>query len=163
MSIFRHLISIVLAMLVTASVPAAGQACVESTAGTLSMQRGWIRLANDVGEVMPLEVLIADDAFERASGFQHICPEVIGRTLILFLYSREVRASFHMQNVHSPLDIAFFDSAGRVVGVRLMKTYTEDSRPLYGPGGPFRFALEAPAGFFAERGISTGGSRLILQ
>ncbi len=152
-------------MLVTAPAPApaAGQACVESTAGTLSMQRGWIRLANDAGQVLPLEVLIADDAFERASGFQHICPEVIGRTLILFLYSHEVRASFHMQNVHAPLDIAFFDSAGRVVGVRLMKTYTEDSRPLYGPGGPFRFALEAPAGFFAERGISTGGSRLILQ
>lgn len=163
MSICRHLISIVLAMLVTAPAPAAGQACVESTAGTLSMQRGWIRLANDAGQVLPLEVLIADDAFERASGFQHICPEVIGRTLILFLYSYEVRASFHMQNVHAPLDIAFFDSAGRVVGVRLMKTYTEDSRPLYGPGGPFRFALEAPAGFFAERGISTGGSRLILQ
>ncbi len=160
---FRHQISRLLVMLITASLPAVGQTCVESTAGTISMQKGWIRLANDTGRILPLEVLVADDAFERASGFQHICPEVIGRTLILFLYAREVRASFHMQNVHAPLDIAFFDSAGRVVGVRLMETYTDDSRPLYGPGGPFRFALEAPAGFFAERGISTGGSRLILQ
>ena len=159
----RHLLSILFTVLVATPVPAAGQACVESTAGTDSMQRGWIRLANDAGAVLSLEVLVADDAFERASGFQHICPEVIGRTLILFHYAREVRASFHMQNVHAPLDIAFFDSRGRVVGVRLMKPYTDDSRPLYGPGGPFRFALEAPAGFFTEQGISTGGSRLILQ
>ena len=154
---------ILLAMLMVAPLPSAGQHCVASTDGTASMHRGWIRLANDAGAVLSLEVLVADDGFERASGFQHICPEVIGRTLILFQFDREARARFHMQNVHAPLDIAFFDSAGQVVGVRRMEIHTGSGGPLYGSEGPFRFALEAPAGFFAARGVSTRGSRLILQ
>ena len=120
-----------------------------------------IRLQNDVGEVLTLDVLVADDAFERASGFQHICPQIIDQTLILFRYPQEVRGRFHMSNVHAPLDIAFIDGQGSVIAVLLMETYTENDRPLYGPDGRYQFALEARAGFFNTMGISPQSSRLL--
>ena len=122
-----------------------------------------IRVQNDRGIEISLDVLVADDGFERASGFQHICPEVIERTLILFRFPQELSGRFHMQNVHAPLDIAFMGSNGNVESVLLMQTYTQDERPLYGPPGRFQYALEARAGFFQSHAISPQGSRLLLD
>jgi len=110
-----------------------------------------------------LNVLLADDAFERAAGFQSICPSVIEETLILFQYSAAIEGKFHMQNVHAPLDIVFFDAAGRFLQYMKMETYTKDSKPLYGPGRPFQYALEAPVGFFAKNAITAYPSQLLLN
>ena len=137
--------------------------CSVVTEGIASMQLEPIRLANDQGEVLALDVLVADDTFERASGFQHVCPEVIDETLILFRYPGEVQGRFHMQNVHAPLDIAFFDGKGNVVSVQLMETYSDERRPLYGPSGSFQYALEARQGFFSAKGVSPRASKLLLD
>ena len=134
--------------------------CRDTTDGLRAMQRENISISNDAGEVIELEVLVADDNFERAAGFQHICQDVIAETLILFRYKHEVFARFHMQNVHGPLDIGFFNGSGRLIKALRMETYTENSRPLYGPGKPFQYALEAAPGFFAEKGIQTARSFL---
>ncbi len=142
--------------------PATEPACVEMTTGMGSMHHEAIRLLNDEHRELSINVLVADSVAERSSGFQHICPQIIQRTLILFRFAHPVRSGFHMHNVFAPLDIAFFDSFGYVVGVRLMEIYTEDSQPIYDPGGFFQYALEAPAGFFRQWKISTQGSRLIL-
>ena len=142
---------------------AAAESCVVATDGLASMHPETVRMKNDDGEEISLQVLVADDGFERASGFQHICPDVIEDTLILFRYPREVRGQFHMQNVHSPLDIAFMDGDGNVVSVLLMETYSGDHRPLYGPPGAFQYALEARPGFFQSFGISPQASNLLLN
>lgn len=136
--------------------------CVPTTRGVASMAPGTIRLLNDNNTELSIDVLVADDNFERASGFQHICPDVINEVFILFVYDAAIPGRFHMQNVHAPLDIAFLDARGRVIDVQLMRTYTESDKPLYGPGVPFQFALEARAGFFAEHGVSAVGSRLVM-
>lgn len=142
-----------------------GQAaeCVSETAGLASMESEAITLRADDDRRVELDVLVADDGYERASGFQHICPDVIESVFILFRYPAETAGRFHMQNVHAPLDIAFFDSDGRAVSVQRMETYTENAQPLYGPDSPFRYALESRAGFFAELGFSESGGRLILN
>jgi len=137
--------------------------CVSATAGLASMESETITLQADDDRRVDLMALVADDGYERASGFQHICPEVIETVLILFRYPAETAGRFHMQNVHAPLDIAFFDSQGRVVSVQRMETYTESAQPLYGPDTAFRYALEARAGFFAELGLSESGGRLIVN
>ena len=141
----------------------AGASCVAITDGIASMQEQTVHLINDHGKDIALDVLVADDGFERASGFQHVCPEVIEETLILFRYPAEVNGRFHMQNVHAPLDIAFFDGQGSVVAVLLMETYSDERRPLYGPDGPFQFALEARVGFFGANDVSADASRLRLD
>ncbi|MBX2867940.1 MAG: DUF192 domain-containing protein [Acidiferrobacterales bacterium] len=135
--------------------------CVPATPGLKSMHQAKITLLNDEGKPLELIVRVADDAYERAAGFQHICPSVIDQTLILFLYPASIEGQFHMQNVHAPLDIVFFDSRGNFLKYQKMETYTETSRPLYGPGKPFQYALEAPVGFFADNNVTGYPSRLM--
>jgi uncharacterized membrane protein (UPF0127 family) len=72
--------------------------------------------------------------------------------------------NFHMHNVQGALDIAFFNSDGHIVSIAHMSPYESGGpRPLYGPATPIRYALEAAPGFFAARGVSTQGGRLLLK
>ena len=137
--------------------------CMNTTMGVSSMHQERIVLVNDAGERVDLPVLVADNNYERASGFQHICRDVIDKVLILFRYEASVFGRFHMQNVYAPLDIAFFDQDGRLIKTMLMETYTEASKPLYDPGAPFKFALEARKGFFSEVGVFSEKSYLFFD
>ncbi len=149
-------------LLAPACLDALASDCVQSTRGIDSMHRERILLDDGAGTQLALDVLVADDGFERASGFQHVCPAVIDATLILFRYPAPASGQFHMQNVHAPLDIAFFDDRGQAIEMFLMATYRDDHRPLYGPGAPFLHALEAPAGFFAGHGLDAKSTRLLF-
>lgn len=134
--------------------------CAHSTTALESMQQQEITLINDRGDELLLSSLIADSDLERAGGFQHVCPYVIERSLILFVYNAEIGGRFHMRNVHAPLDIAFFDGAGKLIHTESMQVYNALSEPLYGSDRPFQFALEAKQGFFNTHYISTTGSYL---
>jgi len=138
----------------------AQQSCVDQTRGTGTMHTEQVVLVNDSGEEVTVTALVADDGFERASGFQFICADVIDQTFILFKYQQPINGRFHMQNVRAPLDIAFFDHEGRLLQWMKMETYTETSRPLYGPDQPFQYALEARPGFFAANNILSTDSRM---
>lgn len=110
---------------------------------------------------LKIQVKVADDEDERRAGFQHVCPQTIGQTLMLFRFPRSTSVTFHMKNVHAPLDIGFFDERGVLVTVRLMRPYISGGeRPVYPSGQPVRAALEAPQGFFLDNGISSGAWRL---
>jgi uncharacterized membrane protein (UPF0127 family) len=135
--------------------------CVNATMGLSAMQPEQIILVNDAGQHIELSVLVADDNYERASGFQHICPGVVDEVMILFKFPSATFGRFHMQNVYAPLDIAFFDAEGRLIQSLLMETYTENSKPLYSPGKPFQYALEARKDFFKEIGVQTTSSFLL--
>lgn len=132
--------------------------CVAATKGLQSMHTETLTLTNDLGIPVQLKALIADDDFERASGFQYICPKVIDKTRILFRYNAPINAQFHMNNVYAPLDIAFFDGQGRLITTLLMATYTNISQPLYGPNAPFQYALEAPIGWLQSHNLTTNRS-----
>lgn len=137
--------------------------CVLQNAGMQTMHQEGLTLFDDNGKTRHVQSLIADDQVERASGFQHVCPEVIRETKILFVYSQPVYSSFHMSNVKAPLDIGFFDAQGLLVSVMRMHVYARDQRPLYSPGRPFQYALETPVGFFEDAMLSPGRSRLLLR
>lgn len=149
------------ALLATFGISQAQTKCVNATMGLSAMHQEQIILVNDAGHHVELSVFVADDNYERASGFQHICPGVVDETMILFKYPAAVFGRFHMQNVFAPLDIAFFDAEGRLIQTLLMETYTEDSKPLYDPGQPFQYALEARRDFFKEIGVQTSSSYLL--
>lgn len=83
---------------------------------------------------------------------------------MLFLYSTDqpANAGFWMFRTRIPLEIAYADSAGRIVSVRYMAPC--DARiasgcPTYEPGRVYRTALEVNAGVLSGRGIGVG-SRL---
>ena len=155
-------ISALLLLLCLQTVSTASE-CVNITDGMRSMTKSTITLLNNQGKPISLNVLVADDDRERGAGFQHICPEVIDKTLILFVYPSETRGRFHMHNVHAALDIAFFDRHGALVKQELMKTYSGNSTPLYGPKTPFQFALEARQGYFAELDATAFPSQLLFN
>ncbi len=106
-----------------------------------------------------LRVKLADTGERQAAGFQCATREEIERTLILFDFGKEIFTQFHMQNVPAPLDIAFIKDDGRMFAILKMDPSPTE---LYGPLGPFRYALEAHASFFASQGIRQGEARLVV-
>lgn len=109
------------------------------------------------GGRVTLEVRVAAAPVELEAGFQHVEPGVIAKNRILFVLPQEMDVRFHMRNVKAPLDIAFLDSTGLVIATDRMEP--SDTR-TWGPGRPFRYALEGPAGFLADAGIVAGRARM---
>lgn len=115
-----------------------------------------VKLRREDGEVIRIRSRIADSPRERAAGFQHICPEIIQLSSILFVYETPTNSSFHMFNVHDSLDIGFFGQDRKLIAVlRMMPQKTGDeSAKVYSIGSKeFLHALETRADFFAEHGL----------
>src|SRR5262249_9575762 len=107
-----------------------------------------------------LRVRTADTPDRQAGGFQCATPEEIHRSLLLFDFGNEIITQFHMKNVPAPLDIAFIKADGRIFSILRMEP---SPTQLYGPMGPFRYALEARAGFYQSQGIRQGEARLVIS
>jgi uncharacterized membrane protein (UPF0127 family) len=73
---------------------------------------------------------------------------------LLFAFPEPVDARFFMKGASMPLDIAFFDAAGTCLHVVTMPLCSADPCPTFGPGAPYRWAIEAPAGTLV--GIAEG-------
>ncbi len=117
-------------------------------------------LSLDTGaKTLALRVKVADTPERQAGGFQCATPDEIKRSLILFDFGGEVTTQFHMKNVPAALDIAFIKADGRIFSILRMEP---SPTRLYGPMGPFRYAIEARAGFYESQGIKQGESRLVL-
>jgi len=110
-------------------------------------------------KTLAMRVKAADTSERQAGGFQCATPAEIQRHLILFDFGDEVLTQFHMQNVPAPLDIAFIKADGRIFAILRMEP---SPTQLYGPMGPFRYALEARAGFYESQGIRQGEARVVL-
>lgn len=68
---------------------------------------------------------------------------------MLFVFPQSISGGFWMKDTLIPLDIAFFEAGGDLVEVLEMQPCRADPCPSYGPGAPYRWALEAPAGELA--------------
>ncbi len=115
-----------------------------------------VKLRRADGEVIRIRSRIADSPRERAAGFQHICPEIIQLSSILFVYKTPTSSSFHMFNVHDSLDIGFFGQDRKLIAVLRMtpQGIDDESAKLYSIGSKeFVHALETRAEFFAEHGL----------
>ncbi len=150
-----------LAMMLWGTATAAS--CQDANPGMAVMQVGTISLRDDAGKIIDITAHIADDDMERSQGYQHICPEIIDKTTMLFVYARPVDGRFHMRNVKAALDIGFFDEKGRLVRVLAMDTYADGNHRLYHPGRPFQYALEARVGFFKHHHLSANRAWLVLH
>jgi hypothetical protein len=112
---------------------------------------------------MPVE--IAESADQRAYGLMDR-DELHPDAGMIFLYDQMQHqdTGFWMYRTRFPLDIAFFDGAGRIQAVRQMMpcTSTDAAQCVgYAAGVPYFGAVEANRGYFARRGIGVG-DRIVL-
>lgn len=113
---------------------------------------------------MPVE--IADRPEQRAFGLmdRDELPDDAG---MIFLYDEQQPASssFWMYRTRIPLDIAYFDGAGRILAIRQMVPCTSldaaRCSPGYSADVPYYGAVEANRGYYARNDIGIG-DRLVL-
>lgn len=77
---------------------------------------------------------------------------------MLFIWASEQHpqfAPFWMKDTHFDLAIAFLDANKVVISISEM---TRDTETLHFAGGFFRYALEAPKGWFAAHGVTAGAT-----
>jgi uncharacterized membrane protein (UPF0127 family) len=72
---------------------------------------------------------------------------------MLFYYGEPRRNGFWMKDTHIDLSIAFADGEGRIVDIRAMEA---ESLEVVLSAAPFEFAIEAPAGWYADNGVAAG-------
>jgi len=94
-------------------------------------------------------VAVADDAAERARGLMGVA-DLGGLRGMLFVFPEESSTGFWMKDTVLALDVAFFAGDGSLVDLLEMVPCEADPCPVYRPAGSFRYALEVPAGGFAE-------------
>ena len=147
---------IVLLALLTSSCVHAQQACETDNVRLQSMPLIDVTLTRADGSHHTMPAKLANNNANRAAGFQRVCESTIEAMPILFVFEREDKPSFHMNNVVAPIDIAFIDKSGGVESIQSMKPYSliELKKKLYSPKRPVLYALEVHKGFFAKHTIS---------
>jgi uncharacterized protein len=107
------------------------------------------------GPAVTVRLEIAADPAARARGLmgRREVPEGTG---MVFLYPQDVAEAFWMKDTLVPLSIAFVAADGRVVSVAEMTPCEADPCPSYAPAGPYRYAVELPAGAFTAAGVGKG-------
>ncbi len=72
---------------------------------------------------------------------------------MIFIFAQSSLTPFWMKDTLIPLSIAFINENGTVVDVQEMQALSEDN---HYPAGPYRYAIEANAGWYARNGIAPG-------
>jgi uncharacterized membrane protein (UPF0127 family) len=74
---------------------------------------------------------------------------------MLFVYDSERTLSFWMRNTKIPLDIAFIDANGIIVGIEQLEPRSEESVLSKSPA---MYALEINQGWFSENSVTEGAT-----
>ena len=101
-------------------------------------------------------VEVADTNHLREQGLMRR-NHLLGDRGMLFVFEREQIWAFWMKHTLIPLDVVWLNSDGRIVDVaEHMQPCVETPCPLYHPEHASSFALEIPAGRYAEEGLQPG-------
>jgi uncharacterized membrane protein (UPF0127 family) len=107
----------------------------------------------DSDSTLRFQVEIADDEAERARGLME--RGSLGRfSAMLFVYDQPGPVSFWMRNTLIPLDMLFFDSAGRLQSIHA-EAVPLDLTPIPG-GDAIQYVLEINGGLAGTLGIEPG-------
>ena len=129
-----------------------------------TMPTQMVEIWNDDGRRSVIRARIAVSPRQRAAGFQHVCEADITRFPLLFVFDRDVRKRFHMQNVQAPLNIAFFSRSGRFISTqRMTRPLAGQPGKLYGIGSSYRYALEFSSDELQRLFGEPGTIRIILR
>jgi uncharacterized protein len=113
-----------------------------------------LSIATDKGPVQ-LHVELAITEAEQQEGLMNRT-SLAPSSGMAFLFGTPTTVGFWMKDTLIPLSIAFWDAQGRIVAIDEMTPCTQDPCATYGPDTPYRGAVEANTGFFADHGVSVG-------
>ena len=74
---------------------------------------------------------------------------------MVFVFPQAEPHCMWMKNTLIPLSVAFVDDKGKIVSISDMQPQTETSHCA---AAPAKYALEMPGGWFATKGIRSGGT-----
>lgn len=94
-------------------------------------------------------VFSGDAALAIASVGADISPSTAPESLL-------VSTPFWMRDTHIPLDLIFVGVDGRVRGITAMEPCPDGNCQSYPPPEPYLYAVELPAGWAREFGITKG-------
>lgn len=107
------------------------------------------------GETVNMLVELAQTTEDRARGLMN--REELGENEgMLFIFPDLAVQNFWMKDTEIPLDIMFFDGAGKFINAHTMEPCAEEPCTNYKSAEPAQFALETNAGFRAASGIGVG-------
>ena len=112
-----------------------------------------------------VHVELATVGAERQRGLMHR-PRLSPEEGMLFAYPKQADHSFWMQNTLIPLDIAFFDAKGELVGVSPLKPAEDPEKhgaDVKTPPFDSQFVLELNYGWFAAHGISDPEGKILKK
>jgi uncharacterized membrane protein (UPF0127 family) len=105
-----------------------------------------------------LKVKLAESEAQRRYGLM-FTPDVPDRHGMLFIFESDAVRRFWMKNTQIPLDMLFFDAAGRLVSlIRSAEPFSLTPRTSTGPA---RYVLEINGGEAAKLGVQPD-ARLLL-
>jgi len=121
-------------------------------------------LRSKEGVTRRFDVRIAETPKQRAAGFQHICPDLIQKWSILFVFQEPQLSTFHMRNVKGDLEIAFINQEGRFLEVQQM-TLEQETVPsgIYRTERAYQYALETAIGKLSLLGLISEDWWLVLD
>jgi len=105
-----------------------------------------------VGEsTLQLQLAISSAEHQQGLMFRKELPENHG---MLFIFERPKQQGFWMKNTPLPLDIGYFDSAGKLLEVH--KLFPYDETPVVSRSRQILIAIETNRGWYAKNDIDTG-------
>jgi uncharacterized protein len=105
--------------------------------------------------VLSLTVEIAGTTAAREKGLMGVT-KLADDQGMAFVFGGMQTAQFWMKDTLIPLDIAFWDDAGRVVDVQTMTPCTADPCPTYASAQPYSNAVEVRGGLLGKAGVRPG-------
>ena len=149
-------------ILVLAAVNAGADRCNDVPEVFATMPTQIVEILNENGMRSVIRARMAVSPRQRAAGFQHVCEAEIARFPLLFVFDRDVRTRFHMQNVQVPLYISFFSRSGRFISNQRMPRLGQPGK-LYGIESSYRYALEFSSDELLQLFGGPGKIRIILR
>ena len=151
-------------ILVLPAVNAGADRCNDVPEAFATMPTEIVEIWNENERRSVIRVRMAVSARQRAAGFQHVCEAEIARFPLLFVFDRDVRTRFHMQNVQTALNIAFFSRSGSFISSqRMSRASVGQPGRLYGIESSYRYALEFSSDELQQLLSGPGKIRIVLR
>ena len=128
--------------------------------GVEPIEFAWTPMTMQTGESeLELGVFIADTPARRQRGLMYATGLPPANAMLFIFENPPVHSGFWNDNVPIDLHVAFLDAEGRILE---FVTLEARSREIRRPSQPYSYALEMPAGRYAELGIAVG-DRLVIE